>query len=108
MQPAGKLLSISANRGYKALQIGISVKTYSKFENGLSRMTLERLAGISQILEADPVELLSYYDQYNFYNYENSNYEIINQNNGCTNNERELYEKLIRQKELVISLLNEQ
>ena len=71
-------------------------------------MTLERLAGISQILEADPVELLSYYDQYNFYNYENSNYEIINQNNGCTINERELYEKLIRQKDLVISLLNEQ
>ncbi len=74
-------------------------------EAGLSKITLERLEIISNILEIDPFDLLSNDRQFNFYNYENSNCEIINQNNACTKNERNLYEKLLKEKEIVIELL---
>jgi transcriptional regulator with XRE-family HTH domain len=44
---------------YLAMKLGISQNAYSKIELGYTRITLERLIQISQLLDVDSVDLLS-------------------------------------------------
>ncbi|WP_221390730.1 helix-turn-helix domain-containing protein [Dyadobacter sp. NIV53] len=44
---------------YLAMKLGISQNAYSKIELAYTRITLERLIQIAQILEVDSVDLLS-------------------------------------------------
>ncbi len=109
MEIGSKIKQVRVNRGYSqeymALQMGINAKTYGKLETSMSKITLDRLADISKILEIEPLDLIASDEKYSFNNYENNNCEIINQNNGCTKKESELYEKLLKEKETVIELL---
>lgn len=44
---------------YLAIKLGISQNAYSKIELGYTKITIERLFQISEILETDPVELIN-------------------------------------------------
>lgn len=44
---------------YLAMKLGISQNAYSKIELGYTRITLERLIQISQILDVETVDLIS-------------------------------------------------
>ncbi|SDE99310.1 Helix-turn-helix [Dyadobacter soli] len=44
---------------YLAMKLGISQNAYSKIELAYTRITLERLVQIAQILEVDSVDLLN-------------------------------------------------
>lgn len=44
---------------YLAMRLGISQNAYSKIELAYTRITLERLIQIAQILEVDSVDLLN-------------------------------------------------
>jgi transcriptional regulator with XRE-family HTH domain len=44
---------------YLAIKLGISQNAYSKIELGYTKITVERLFQIAEILETDPIGLLS-------------------------------------------------
>ena len=44
---------------YLAMKLGISQNAYSKIELGYTRITLERLIQVSQILDVETVDLIS-------------------------------------------------
>lgn len=44
---------------YIAVKLAISQNAYSKIELGYTKITVERLFQIAQILEVDPIDLLS-------------------------------------------------
>ncbi|MFA6085748.1 helix-turn-helix domain-containing protein [Mucilaginibacter sp.] len=44
---------------YLAVKLGISQNAYSKIELGYTKITIERLFQISEILETDPIELIN-------------------------------------------------
>jgi len=44
---------------YLAAKLGISQNAYSKIELGYTKITVERLFQISEILETDPIELIN-------------------------------------------------
>jgi transcriptional regulator with XRE-family HTH domain len=46
-------------QGYLALKLGISQNAYSKIELAYTRITLERLIQIADILEVDSVDLIN-------------------------------------------------
>lgn len=45
---------------YLAVKLSISQNAYSKIELGYTKVTVERLFQIAQILEIDPVDLLNF------------------------------------------------
>ncbi len=47
---------------YLAAKLGISQNAYSKIELGYTKITVERLFHIAQILEVNPVDLLIFND----------------------------------------------
>lgn len=44
---------------YLAMKLAISQNAYSKIELGYTKITLERLFQIAELLEADPINLLA-------------------------------------------------
>ncbi len=53
---------------YMAAKLHVSQRAYSKLENNDIKLDWERLAGISKILEIDPMELISFDDSLIFNN----------------------------------------
>jgi transcriptional regulator with XRE-family HTH domain len=60
---AGNIRKVRAYRDYTqdylAAKLNISQNAYSKIELGYSKITIDRLFEIAQILEVDPVALIS-------------------------------------------------
>lgn len=48
---------------YLAVKLNISQNAYSKIELGYTKITVERLFQIAQILEVDPVALINFSDE---------------------------------------------
>lgn len=48
---------------YLAVKLNISQNAYSKIELGYTKITLERLFQIAQILEVDPVDLITFTEE---------------------------------------------
>lgn len=48
---------------YLAVKLNISQNAYSKIELGYTKITVERLFQIAQILEVDPVDLINFSDE---------------------------------------------
>lgn len=91
---------------YMALEMNLSQVAYTKMENGTTKLTVERLYKIAEILEVEVGELLSIKvtNQFNQTNKENATAylqktAIFHQEN------KEVYEKLIQAKDEQIALL---
>lgn len=48
---------------YLAIKLSISQNAYSKIELGYTKITVERLFQIAQILEVDPVDLINFSEE---------------------------------------------
>ena len=62
------------SQDYMAIQLGVSQKTYGRLENGESKIDLEKISNLANILETNPVELL------NFNEFDNSNDSLKKEN----------------------------
>ena len=78
-----------------AIQLGVSQKTYGRLENGESKIDIEKISNLANILEANPIELL------NFNGFVNSNDSQKNENNNkhFFKKECQHYEILLKQLE---------
>lgn len=82
---------------YVGAKLGITQKAYSKLENGESRMSVDQLLKIGEILETSPITILSF---------EHNNHMLRASNNfESINHLAELYERLLVSKDEEIALL---
>ena len=85
---------------YIATQLGLSIRAYSKIENGETQLTINRLNEISKALGVDPIEVLGFDDKQVFNNCKQDGYIGINHIN--------LPEKLIQQYDKTIAVLEDE
>lgn len=85
---------------YMANQLNLSLRAYSKIESGETQLTINRINEISNILNVNPLELLSF-DEKNIFNIHNSTgnngYNLISSS-----------DKMIEHYEATIEFLKEQ
>ena len=98
---------------YMAFQIGISQAAYSKLINNRTKLTVERLYQIAEILEVKVTQLLDIESQINFTqnNKDNSvgylqkEYNLYQENRSQYEKIIELYEARLKEKDFAIDLL---
>jgi transcriptional regulator with XRE-family HTH domain len=89
---------------YMATQLGIAQSNYAKLERAETKLTLERLFALAKVLEVDVLQLLpqSGSHVFNIHDNPNSANGYIENFSSC---QKELYEKLLAEKDRVIALL---
>lgn len=108
-----KIRKIRSLRGfsqdYMAEQLDMSQNNYSKIELGDIKITTDTLESIARIFDLKPEDVLTFDDKYIFNNnsnaYDHSSPHIYNANFGMGDKERDLYEKLLKEKDVTIALL---
>lgn len=91
-------------------KLGMALKTFQNFENGITKLDYERLKAVAEILEVDVEDLINAEDsgvyiaeiKNNSVGYNGSTVTI---NNPETKGERELFEKIIASKDEQIASL---
>ncbi|PWG81041.1 helix-turn-helix domain-containing protein [Pararcticibacter amylolyticus] len=101
--------NIGLTQEQMADKINLSVKAWQKIENGITRLDLERLNQIAEILDTSLVDLINadesiYVHQENENNGSIYNKEVTIQQS-TSDEERELYKKVIEEKEKYIANL---
>ena len=93
-----------------ATQLGISTRAYSRIETGETQLTINRLSDISRILGVQPQEILGFDKNLIFNNNPVSQKggQYVAYNNTEIEQLKQLYEKLLAEKERVINLLQAQ
>ena len=92
---------------YVANNLNISIRAYSRIETGETQLTINRLFEISKILAVTPQEILGF-DKNMIFNNNPTNSKVqhyIAYNNTEIQQVTTLYEKLLAEKDKVISLL---
>ncbi len=91
---------------YMALQLGISQRTYGRYENGESKIDVESVGKIAKVLEVDPYELIDFDRQSIFNNHDQKGGNATNIGHAININfnifseeVKKLYEKLIEEKD---------
>ncbi len=95
---------------YLAQQLGIDIKSYSNIENGVSKLSIDRLFKISEILETPPESFLNPSQNFSFTHCANSgylNYPNFNNEDGYKE-AKEAYNILIEQLRSEINFLRNQ
>ena len=64
----------SYTQEYLAAQLGIDTKSYSNIENGVSKLSIDRLLKIADVLEATPESFLNPTQNFSFTHCANSGY----------------------------------
>ncbi len=98
------------SQDYMAKQLDISQKAYSNIENEVSEITVNRLENISKILGVSMTQILNLNEENIFQNIFNNQNESKNNytvNNNHANMQKELYEKIIAEKEAHIVTLSQ-
>lgn len=92
---------------YIANQINLSIRAYSKIETEETQLTINRLNEISQVLEVNPNEILGFDASVVFNNnpVNQQGGEFNAYNNTEINQVKELYERLLAEKDKIIELL---
>lgn len=93
-----------------AEKLGMSLKAYQNFENGITKLDYDRLKSVSQVLEVEVEELINAEDggvfiaeiKNNSVGYNGSSVTIHNPE---SQNDKELYEKIIASKDDQIKVL---
>lgn len=100
---------------YMAAKLDISQRTYSKLEREEIKLDWDRITDIAQILELDPVDLISFDDNFVFNHSPQSVGKAATVNNNLPIELKVQYEKLIeqyearlREKDEIIVLLKKQ
>ncbi|MBS1666785.1 MAG: helix-turn-helix transcriptional regulator [Bacteroidetes bacterium] len=94
-----------------AEKLNISLKAYQNFENGITKLDLERLKEVANIFEIPIEDLINSEDGVYISEIKNNdvgfNNSEITINHTSTENERELYERIIKDKDLEIVFLKD-
>ena len=93
---------------FVANELGITTRAYSKIETGETQLTINRLDKICKILKVSPEELLGFDSALIFNNvFHNEQGQGTQQafNNTDIQQVKELYERLLKEKDKVISVL---
>lgn len=94
-----RIREVRKNRGWSqsemAERLNVALKTYQNLESGATRIDIERLVQIASILGVELIELLGYQPKPD---------EYIDR---FINEEKDLYQKIIQDKETYISRLEE-
>jgi transcriptional regulator with XRE-family HTH domain len=94
---------------YMAEVLSISQRAYSSLENGQTQLTVDRLVDVAEALQVNIGEIIGYDNQYVYNNNFNNNATqnkgnlVFNQDN--FEEQRQLYERLLAQKEEEIAFL---
>jgi transcriptional regulator with XRE-family HTH domain len=94
---------------YMAEVLSISQRAYSSLENGQTQLTVDRLVDVAEALQVNIGEIIGYDNQYvynnNFKNNatQNKGNLVFNQDN--FEEQRQLYERLLAQKDEEITFL---
>lgn len=96
------------SQDYMASKLEISQNTYSRMELGLQKLQVDKLMQIAELLEVSWNDLLDPDGQqvFNIKNNQTVNGNVTN--NGVTSEERELFGKLVNEKDLRIEELLEE
>ena len=94
------------SQDYLAQRMGVTQKAYSKIETGETKLTVQHLLQIADILEVEMNELLEKSNKMDYLNHQTRNGERIVINESSSDNSKELYEKLIASKEREIDILH--
>lgn len=91
-------------------KLSIHLKTYQKIENGITRLDIERIQQIAEILETSVEDLLNADEGVFISNVDN---DVVNNNGSVTINnksedEKLLYERIIAEKDIEIKRLLEE
>jgi transcriptional regulator with XRE-family HTH domain len=101
--------NIGLTQEQMADKVHLSVKAWQKIENGITKLDLDRLNQIAEILEISLVDLInsdgSYVHQEIQQNENIYNKEVTINEGGVTNAERELFNKAIADKDKEIEFL---
>lgn len=106
-----KIRKIRSLRGfsqdYMAQQLDMSQNNYSRIELGDVKITTDTLESIAKIFDLKPEDVLTFDEKYIFNNHshDTSTANIYNANFGMGDKERDLYEKLLKEKDATIAIL---
>jgi transcriptional regulator with XRE-family HTH domain len=95
------------NQEYIAKELGISTRAYSKIETGETQLTINRLFDISKIIDVNANEILGFDSNLIF----NNNFKtekggkFFAYNNTEVAELQKLYERIIKEKDKIIELL---
>lgn len=99
--------NIGLTQEQMADKINLSVKAWQKIENGITRLDLERLNQIAEILDTSLIDLINadegIYVHKIKHNEGGINSREINIHQNASDEERELYKKIIADKEKTIA-----
>lgn len=89
---------------YMADRLNQNIRSYSKLETGETEMTFNRFEQICEILEVTPLKALGFEGNYVFDRCKMEGHAGVN-NHFASPNERELFEKLLAEKDRYIKYL---
>ena len=95
------------SQDYMAKQLDISQKAYSNIENDITEITINRLENISKILGVSMTQILNLNEENIFQNNQNESKNNYTVNNNHANFQKELYDKIIAEKDAHIKTLQE-
>jgi transcriptional regulator with XRE-family HTH domain len=111
MSIAHKIRRIREIKNYSqefvAQKLDISPKAYSKLENDETKLSVDRLYQIAEILEVKPEDLMNFDEKMIFYNINNHDNGIV-VNKALSDGEKNAYEKLITHLQEEIVFLRKQ
>lgn len=93
---------------YMAHELNINQASYAKLENNSTKITIDRLFNISKLLQTDITDLLELNKQHIYNLYENQHAVGHQQVENLYQENKEVYERLIKSKDDQIELLKEQ
>lgn len=85
-----------------AARLGIAQNTYSKYETNQTRLTVETLERIAEILEVTPMDLMSQQPAIVNFSPNQGTQQSIGHVDTVINNQKELYEQIIQAKDAEI------
>lgn len=93
-------------------KLHMHLNTWQKIENGVTKLDIDRLKDIAEIFETSVEELINTDDNVTIHEVSGNEgpsgynkFENMVINNNCSENERELYERMLKEKDETIAFL---
>ena len=93
---------------YMAHQLSVNQSTYAKMENSSTKITIDKLFSVAKLLETDVSEILDLKNQTIYNVYDNQQAVGHQQVENLYQENKEVYQELLKAKDEQIALLKEQ
>ncbi|HXF90862.1 MAG TPA: helix-turn-helix transcriptional regulator [Candidatus Nitrosotenuis sp.] len=92
------------SQDYIAGRLGLSIRAYSKIENGESKLSIDRFVEIADVLEVKPEDILNFDEKAMI---DSLSTGVLGQNKKMARDEKTTYEKYIKHLEEEVSFLRD-